>query len=406
MQGIVHISSNVQANLQESNKRILDQLSSDSISGEPQISKRQKQHTVSEEDIKTSEGKLKIENLLGSSSESPILELPKGFLLVPRTKHLEGDKESEHQQQSIYEIPYDKPLFKFDSTNSKHVEIENICHNNSLVSNNELEALKVQELPSLPTGGPRIVKLQEIGLICENLQFLELFSLKQLVKFSEEQLLLPQLRSLRLVMLSRLSNQGLAQLLGCSENLEQVFLMDLQTITAAVFPSTSNQLRVLDVIECKSLETIHLMSPSLQSLSFTDGRSLVNIELSDPVSGLRCLRDLKICGCPKLSLSWLYSINVPYLKKLGLISNAPSAKAYMSVDENGFDKFVKENCHVVQDLCLDKISNISLSTVLLLVEQCRSTLTNVVLDLTCIEKPKVREALRHCHNIQDWKVEK
>jgi len=298
----------------------------------------------------------------------------------------------------------EKPFFKFDKSNPKHVEIENLNQMQSQVDNEEYEGVKIQEITYLPVGGPRLSKVQQLSLTCQNLQFLELFSLKQLTHF--DHINLPQLRSLRLLMLNRLTNQGLAQILGCSEQLEQIFVMDLQTVTTMSVPATCDNLRALDIYECKSIETLQILSPALQELTISDGRSISKLQLSDPVTGLKELRELKISGCPKLPLSFLYNIKITNLKKLELVSNAPSAKAYMKVDESGFDTFIRSNCASIQEISLDKIHNISLSTILTLIDLSKANLVNVTLDLTSVEKPKVREALRHCDNLKDWKVEK
>jgi hypothetical protein len=284
------------------------------------------------------------------------------------------------------------------------VEIENLNQVQSQINNDEYEGLKVQEITYLPIGGPRVSKVQQLSIMCQNLQFLELFSLKQLTHF--DQINLPQLRSLRLLMMNRLTNQGLAQLLDCSEQLEQIFVMDLQAVTVMQIPASCENLRALDVYECKAIETLQILTPTLQELTISDGRNITNLQLANSVTGLKELRELKISGCPKLPLSFLYTIKITNLKKLELVSNAPSAKAYMKVDEVGFDTFVRANCSSIQEISLDKIHNISLSTILTLVDLSKAHLVNVTLDLTSVEKPKVREALRHCDNLKDWKVEK
>jgi hypothetical protein len=76
------------------------------------------------------------------------------------------------------------------------------------------------------------------------------------------------------------------------------------------------------------------------------------------------------------------------------------------VGEAAFDTFVKTNCHTIEDLSLDKVHNISLATVLMLIEMSSKTLRSAIVDLTSVEKPKLRDALRKCDNLKDWKVEK
>ncbi len=297
-------------------------------------------------------------------------------------------------------------MFRFDKSNPNHVELENLNQFNTQIINNDYEGLKIQELTYVPIGGPKLSKVQQLSLICENVQFLELFSLKQLTHFQDNQLKLPLLRSLRLLMLNKLSNEGLSQLLTCSDNLEQVFLMDLPAVTEVVLPLSCEALRSLDMNECKAVEKLHIITPSIRELTIVDGRTLSKLQLAGPLEGLAALRKIKISGCPKLPLDFLYNIKICNLQKLELVSNAPSAKAYMQVDELGFDSFAKSNCRNLKELILEKIHNISLNTVLELIAKCKKSLISITVDLTSVEKPKVREALRHCENLKDWKVEK
>ena len=296
-------------------------------------------------------------------------------------------------------------MSRFDKTNPKHAEIENLNQSYPQISNSGYEALKIQEIAQLPSSGSRLTKILQPNIQCENLLFLELFSCKQLTGF-QEGLKLPNLKHIRLLMLNRLTSNGLGQLINACEQLESAFLMDLQTVTTIAIPSTCNRFTSLDVYECKLLEAIQIATNTIQELTVSDGRTVSNIELADPVNGLNNLKSLRISGCPKMPLSFLYNINISKLKKLDLVSNAPSAKAYMKVDESDFDAFVKRNCHHVEEITLDKVHNISLNTILELIDQCKHSLVNVTIDLTSVEKPKVREALRHCDNLKDWKVEK
>jgi len=346
--------------------------------------------------------KLKVANLLSDTQEDSIIP--------PHFQTFYPQKEKEAKRSSSPDVDVQEPRnelavvpLKFDKNNAKHVEFENLNVASPVIVSGEYEAIKVQEI-TLPTGGPRLTKIQSMTLECSSLQFLELFSCKQLLSFTEVKL--PQLRVVRLLMVNRLSNQGLSQLLTCSEKIEQVFLMDLQNVTTVIIPSTLKNFRTLDIYECKTIETLQILTPSIQELTISDGRGISSFQISDPVMGLRNLRELKISGCPRLPLSFLYGIAIQNLRKLELASNAPSAKAYMKVEEAGFDTFVETNCNLLEELTLDKINNISLNTILRLVDQCKSTLVNVVFDLTSVEKPKVREALRHCDNLKDWKVEK
>lgn len=254
--------------------------------------------------------------------------------------------------------------------------------------------------------GQRIIKMQTLTIHCPNLQFLELFSCKQLVSFSENQLFLPNLKTLRLLMLNKLNNESLYFLINSSKHLEQIFLIGLQSITMVTLPRECQKIQSLEICECKSLEKLYVYTSSLQDLSISDGKNIQSLLLNDSIMGLYNLTSLRILGCPKLSLDFLYNVKIGNLKKLELISNAPSAKAYTKVNEIGFDQFIFLNCHHLQEINLDKIHNISLNGIMAIISQCKSTLLKVIFDLNTIEKPKVREALRHCTNLKDWKVEK
>lgn len=281
--------------------------------------------------------------------------------------------------------------------------LENLNQSHPAIINNHYEALKIQEVSVMASGGPRLSKVQILSLDCSNLQFLELFSCKQLFSFKD--LKIPRLRSLRLLMLSRLTNQAFSQLLSSSEELEQIFLMDLQSVTIIQIPSSCKKLRMVDLYDCKAVESIAIMTTSLQSLTLSDGRHISRVFLANE-HGLYNLHTLRLLGCPKMPLEFMSRLLIRQLKKLELVSNAPSAKAYMKVESNGFHDFVKNNCHSLEEVSFDKVHNISLKSVLLLIQQCHKTLQKAVFDLTEVEKPKVREALGHCENLKENKVEK
>ncbi len=256
-----------------------------------------------------------------------------------------------------------------------------------------------------PVGGTRIAKMQSLNIDCENLQYLELFCCKQLA-FLNDNIHLPQLKNLRLLMLPKLPNNGLATLLSNSPKLASLFLMDLQSLSSLDIPQKCQQLHIVEMYECKAVSTVNISSNSLENLTLSDGRGINQLRLADPVHGFANLQTLRILGCPKLPLDFLYPLRIKRLTRLELISNAPSAKAYMSIEEEGFDKFATNNCNHLIEVSLDKIHNISLNSAMTLINQSSATLTRVIFDLTCVEKPKLREALRFCPNLKDWKVEK
>jgi hypothetical protein len=213
--------------------------------------------------------------------------------------------------------------------NPQHVELDNLNQTVCQVENPNYEALKVQEITHLPNGGPRGIKTQVLSVRCLNLQFLELFSCKQLTSFDD--LLLPNLKYIRLLMLNKLTNSGLSQLIKGSTKLESFFCMDLPSITSVVIPSSCTSLHTLHIYESKQIETIQIGCSNIRDFTLSDGRNVSTFELSDPVLGFQHLRSLKISASPKLNLDFLSTLQINSLCTLHMVSNAPSAKSYMKV---------------------------------------------------------------------------
>ena len=190
--------------------------------------------------------------------------------------------------------------------------------------------MKIQEITHLPNGGPRGIKTQVLSVRCLDLQFLELFSCKQLASFQDD-LLLPNLKHIRLLMLNKLTNSGLAQLIKATSKLESLFCMDLPSISEVAIPSSSTSLQSLQIYECKQIESIQIGANNIRDFTLSDGRNLTNFQLGDPVHGFQHLKSLKISASPKISLEFLSTLQIDRLTTLHLISNAPSAKSYMKV---------------------------------------------------------------------------
>src|SRR5690606_18965620 len=113
-----------------------------------------------------------------------------------------------------------------------------------------------------------------------------------------------------------------------------------------------------------------------------------------------------LLGCPKIPTDFLTPLKIQQLLKLELVSNAPSTKAYMAVDSQGFLQFVTNNCFSLREVNLTKVQNVTQQSVLRLIHQCAKTLQKAALSLTSIEKPKVQEALGKCQVLRENKVEK
>lgn len=152
--------------------------------------------------------------------------------------------------------------------------------------------------------------------------------------------------------------------------------------------------------ECKAVESLSINTNSLKELTISDGRVISKLTVRDPTNGLSKVSSLRwinnhkskhffvdalgvvleltdifscnliidysnalhcrFLGCPKLPLDFLYPLRIQHLKRLDIVSNAPSAKAYMKVDAPGFHKFVQTNCTELEEISLDKVNIILL----------------------------------------------
>eukprot|EP01119_Soliformovum_irregulare_P009996 TRINITY_DN2417_c0_g1_i1.p1 TRINITY_DN2417_c0_g1~~TRINITY_DN2417_c0_g1_i1.p1 ORF type:complete len:413 (-),score=87.40 TRINITY_DN2417_c0_g1_i1:67-1305(-) len=371
----------------------------------PDLEGRERKRSCNEADRPTNHV-MKVENLLSSEMEplSNPLQLPEIQFKIENLgsskDEIPTEMETSPRDEPMQEV---RPPFLFDPGSARHLELTNLNQIRAEVFDQDIESVKIQECSVINNTRPTI-RMQVLAIKCPSLVYLEISALPQLLSFDDEALHLPHVRFVRLVAMKRFNGVGLGQLLRAAPQLQTIYLSDLESLADLFIPSACTKLEQIEVSDCKSIEVVRIFNTSLKSLILKDGRGITEMQFNP--SAFAHLSQFVLHGCPKLDPGIFAKLHMPILAHFEMASNAPSSKGYMQVQEEALQTFIETNCHSLTHVALIKIIGVSLYNVLTLITQSRRTLQHLVLDLTCIEKPRIRDATKECPLLKDPKVEK
>jgi len=295
-----------------------------------------------------------------------------------------------------------QPQDNSDNNSNKELLLENLEVPSIDLNNKDCETLKIRETTSKQESSS--LRTHSLNLKLPNLKKLEVDSCRHLHAVGDKYFDAPNLNYIKLSSLPKISNLSITNLIQQCNSLETLVLNNLHNLNEVTIPSSSTNLKRLEIVECRNIVGVRIANKSLKHLVVIDGRNLGQVTLSEP-DNLKQLEILRLAAVPHFNFSSLLKDSECNLTCLELVSNAPNAKAYMVVENPSFGTFLKQQTKL-EEIVLEKVKDITKEPLVEALLRNKSSLQRLVLDLCCVEKVKFKEMLKSCTNLKEFNVEK